>query len=163
MPRANRGVILFNLKCYSKIVSRSVDGTAASLSEYSFIKFRGQRVLKCRTMCSASTEFLWKTWHCFSGNCPLWERIKRNNGSSVLCWNQTLLLATSSRLSKHNVSMLCRTIIREIKTLWSTELKEALRSDCFVWKFQQQREADVLNGGGDVEEPIEGIAGTFWS
>lgn len=41
----------------------------------------------------------------FSGNCPLWERIKRSNGSRVLWWNQKALLATKSLLSKQTVSV----------------------------------------------------------
>lgn len=61
--------------------------TSLSLSKDSFIKFRGQRVLKCWSMCTTLTENL----TLFSGNCPLWEHIKRNNGSSVLWWNPVVL------------------------------------------------------------------------
>lgn len=35
-------------------------------------------------------------WHCFLGNYPLWELIKRNNSSAVLGWIHTVLLSTNS-------------------------------------------------------------------
>lgn len=35
-------------------------------------------------------------WHCFLGNYPLWELIKRNNSSAVLGRIHTVLLSTNS-------------------------------------------------------------------
>lgn len=54
--QSKQGVILFNLKCVIQNSVLQCDGTATSLSECSFIKFRGRRVLKCRAMCTVSAE-----------------------------------------------------------------------------------------------------------
>lgn len=73
--------------------------TTTSLSKDSFIKFRGRRVLKCCSTCTASTGWP-ENLTLFSGNCPWWEHIKRNNGYSVFRWNQNVLSAPGSVLSE---------------------------------------------------------------
>lgn len=88
VPRVTRGVIFSNLKWVIWSYVLQCDGaTSLSLSKDSFIKFRGQRVRKCWSMRTTLTENL----TLFSGNCPLWEHMKRNNGSSVLWWNPIVL------------------------------------------------------------------------
>lgn len=41
----------------------------------------------------------------FAGNCPLWDHTKKNNGPSVFCLNQMLLLVMDSGLSKLEISI----------------------------------------------------------
>lgn len=41
----------------------------------------------------------------FAGNCPLWEKIERNNGPSVFHLNPMALLVMDSGLSKLEISI----------------------------------------------------------
>lgn len=56
-PRANRRLFCSFLKCVIQNSVLQCDGTVTLLSKYSFVKFRGQGVFKCRSTGTA----MWKS------------------------------------------------------------------------------------------------------
>lgn len=79
------------------------DGTAASLSKQSFIKFNigSLNVRPCaHYQCAQVTV---KKRILFSGNYPSWEFRKRNNSSAALCYIQIVLLHASFLLGAQSI------------------------------------------------------------
>lgn len=125
-PRANKqGFILSNLKCVSQNKATLWDAQPPRYQNTHLTNSEDRESFNV----SPRVHYQLRKPDTVSGNCPLWECVKRNNGSSVFCWKKTVLLPMSSRLRKHNIYMLWNTIIREIKTYWSTKTTQALRSD----------------------------------
>lgn len=128
VPKASRGLLCSIWNVLFEIVSHSVMEWPPHYQNIHLSNWEDGESLNVKP-CAQYQPSNCENLILFPGNCPLWEHIKRNNGSSVLCWIQTVLLATSSLLGKQSIPTLWSTAIRDRKTSWSTKTKEALRSD----------------------------------